>query len=231
VTRDVLNAILYVEQHGHKCEAMHLMQEEKETARIEAFSDGVFAIAITLLVLEIKVPSHEKVLEHGLAYSIFALWPAFLAFFTSFTTILVIWVHHHLIFTQVRKATPPLLYWNGLLLLVVTFVPFPTGLLAEYLLNPEARVATSLYTGNFLAISVIFHGLWRYVSKSEGLTTSSISSKREMATRITRDYRLAPLLYLAAFGVSFISEIAGISSCLLLAFFYALRGRPTNESI
>ncbi|MBY0577876.1 MAG: DUF1211 domain-containing protein [Burkholderiales bacterium] len=69
------------------------MQEEKETARIEAFSDGVFAIAITLLVLEIKVPSREMVLGHGLTYSLFALWPAFLAFFTSFSTILVLWVH------------------------------------------------------------------------------------------------------------------------------------------
>ena len=205
------------------------MQEGKETARIEAFSDGVFAIAITLLVLEIKVPSHEMVLEHGLTYSLFALWPAFLAFFTSFSTILVIWVHHHLIFTQVQKTAPPLFYWNGLLLLVVTFVPFPTGLLAEYLLNPEARVATSLYTGNFLVISVAFHGLWRYVSKSKGLATSTISSKRGVAARITRDYRLAPLLYLAAFGVSFISEIAGISTCLLLAFFYALRGWPTRD--
>ncbi|MHB1300398.1 MAG: TMEM175 family protein [Burkholderiales bacterium] len=207
------------------------MQEEKETARIEAFSDGVFAIAITLLVLEIKVPSHEKVLEHGLAYSLFELWPAYLAFFISFVTILVIWVHHHLIFTQVRKTAPPLFYWNGLLLLVVTFVPFPTGLLAEYLLNPEAKVAASLYTGNFLAISVAFHGLWRYVSKSEGRRIAdTINSKRKVAARITRDYRLAPLLYLAAFGISFISEIAGISSCLLLAFFYALRGWPTKEA-
>ena len=207
------------------------MQEEKETARIEAFSDGVFAIAITLLVLEIKVPSHEKVLEHGLAYSLFELWPAYLAFFISFVTILVIWVHHHLIFTQVRKTAPPLFYWNGLLLLVVTFVPFPTGLLAEYLLNPEAKVAASLYTGNFLAISVAFHGLWRYVSKSEGRRIAdTINSKRKVAARITRDYRLAPLLYLAAFGISFISEIAGLSSCLLLAFFYALRGWPTKEA-
>lgn len=203
---------------------------EKETARIEAFSDGVFAIAITLLVLEIKVPSHEKVLEHGLAYSLFALWPAFLAFVTSFATILVIWVHHHLIFTQVRKIAPPLLYWNGLLLLFVTFVPFPTGLLAEYLLNPEAKVATNLYTGNFLAISVAFHGLWLYVSKSEELGMDAIISRREVAVRITRDYQLAPLLYLMVFGLSFVSEIAGITSCLLLALFYALRGWPTKES-
>ncbi len=210
---------------------MHLMREEKETGRIEAFSDGVFAIAITLLVLEIKVPSHAEVSDRGMWHALFSLWPAYLAFFISFVTIFVIWAHHHLIFTQVRKADPPLLYWNGLLLLVVTFVPFPTGLLAEYLLHPEAKVAASLYTGNFLIISIVFHKLWQHVSKIGGqLATNAIDQKLGEAARITRDYRLAPLLYLAAFGLSFISEIAGISSCLLLAIFFALRGWPTKEA-
>src|SRR5512135_2113335 len=138
------------------------MEEEKETARIEAFSDGVFAIAITLLVLEIKVPGHEAVAARGLAYALGALWPSYLAFFISFVTILVLWVHHHWIFALIRRTDHPFLYWNGLLLLFVTFVPFPTGLLAEYFLHPEAKVAANLYTGNFLAISLAFHGLWRH---------------------------------------------------------------------
>ena len=205
------------------------MLEENETLRIEAFSDSVFAIAITLLVLSIKVPSHEAVAVHGLVYSLALLWPAYLAFFTSFVTVLVIWVQHHWIFTQFRRSDHPLLYWNGLLLLVVTFVPFPTGLLAEYLLHPEAKVAASLYTGNFLIISVVFHGLWRHVSKNERLLApNAISLNRDEAARITKHYQLAPLFYLAAFGFSFISEIAGITSCLLLAFYFALRGLPTT---
>jgi uncharacterized membrane protein len=205
------------------------MQEENETSRIEAFSDGVFAIAMTLLVLEIKVPSHELVASQGLAHSLIELWPGYLAFITSFITILVFWVQHHWIFTQFRKSDHPLLYWNGLLLLVVTFVPFPTGLLAEYLLHPEAKVATSLYTWNFLVISVVFHGLWRHVSKDGRLLAPNvISSNREEAARITKHYGIAPLFYLAAFGLSFISEIASISSCLLLALFFALRGWPVR---
>lgn len=205
------------------------MYEENETARIEAFSDGVFAIAITLLVLEIKVPGHEEVADQGLARSLAALWPAYLAFFTSFVTVLVIWVQHHWIFTQFRKSDHFLLYWNGLLLLAVTFVPFPTGLLAEYLLHPEAKVAASLYTGNFLVISVVFHGLWRHVSRnSRLLAPNSLSSNRDEAARITKHYQVAPLFYLAAFGFSFISEIAGISSCLLLAIFFALQGWPAR---
>lgn len=203
------------------------MYEENETARIEAFSDGVFAIAITLLVLEIKVPGHDVVADRGLAHSLAALWPSYLAFFISFITVLVIWVQHHWIFTQFRKSDHSLLYWNGILLLAVTFVPFPTGLLAEYLLHPEAKVAASLYTGNFLVISVVFHGLWRHVSKNR-LAPNAVSSNRDDAVRITKHYQVAPLFYLAAFGFSFISEIAGISSCLLLAIFFALRGWPAR---
>jgi uncharacterized membrane protein len=206
------------------------MHEENETARIESFSDGVFAIAITLLVLSIKVPSLDVVADRGLAYSLATLWPAYLAFFISFVTVLVIWVQHHWIFTQITRADHPLLYWNGMLLLFVTFVPFPTGLLAEYLLHPDAKVATSLYTGNFLIISVIFHGLWRHVSKNEGLLgTNVVISNPDEAARITKHYQLAPIFYLAAFGLSFVSEIGGISSCLLLAFFFALRGWPARE--
>jgi uncharacterized membrane protein len=205
------------------------MQENKETMRIEAFSDSVFAIAITLIVLEIKLPSHDVVAESGLARSLIALWPGYLAFFISFATILVIWAHHHWIFTIIRRADHPLVYWNGLLLLAVTFVPFSTGVLAEYLLNPDARVAANMYTGNFLAISLAFHGLWRHASLSGRLlATNVVSSKREEAARLTKHYRLGPLLYLGAFVVSFMSEAVSVSSCLLLAFFFALRGWPSE---
>jgi uncharacterized membrane protein len=169
------------------------------------------------------------VAEHGLAQTLAALWPAYLAFFTSFITILVIWVQHHWIFTQFRKSDHPLLYWNGLLLFAVTFVPFPTGLLADYLLHPEAKVAASLYTGNFLVISLVFHGLWRHVSKDGRLlATIAIAPDRGESARITKHYQIAPLFYLAAFGLSFVSEIAGVTSCLLLAIFFAFKGWPAS---
>lgn len=206
------------------------MQEEKETARIETFSDSVFAIATTLLVLGIKVPSHESVAGLGLAHSLAELWPAYLAFCSSFVTVLVIWVQHHGIFTHVRKVDHPLLYWNGLLLLVVTFIPFPTGLLAEHLLYPHAKMAANIYTGNLLVISVVFQVLWRHVSKQGRLLqTSSIRLKQDVTARITKHYRVASLFYLAAFGLSFISEIAGIASCILLAFYSASQSWPTRE--
>jgi TMEM175 potassium channel family protein len=202
---------------------MNSKQEEKESTRIEAFSDGVFAIAITLLVLGIKVPSHESVVDHGLASSLTALWPSFLAFFISFITVLVIWVQHHWVFTYVRRVDHRLLYWNGLLLLVVTFVPFPTGLLSEHLTHADATLAANLYTGNLLVISIVFLGLWRHVVKSgKPLSANLTSSKQGEERRIDKYLHIAPLLYLAAFGLSFISEIVGVSTCILLAFVLSL---------
>lgn len=115
------------------------MPEQRDTLRLEAFSDGVFAIAMTLLVIALKVPSHELDGTIGLAQSLIDLWPSYLAFVTSFATVLVIWVHHHWVFALIDKSDHSFLYWNGLLMLFVTLVPFPAALLAEYLLHPQAR--------------------------------------------------------------------------------------------
>src|ERR1700761_2870287 len=114
---------------------------EKETGRLEAFSDGVFAIAITLLVLELKVPhlaTGEEPTSAGLRFSLLRQWPSYLALFTSFFTVLIMWVHHHTIFKLVRKADARLLFANGFLLLLVSVVPFPTAVVAEYLATPAA---------------------------------------------------------------------------------------------
>src|SRR5205823_8450239 len=107
------------------------------TARVEAFSDGVFAIAITLLILEIRVPPAGG--AGGLWAGLLALWPSYVAFLVSFFVVLVMWVNHHELMRLVRVVTYPLLFANGLLLLTVTFVPFPTAVLAQHLATPEAR--------------------------------------------------------------------------------------------
>jgi uncharacterized membrane protein len=183
---------------------------------------------MTLLVIEIKIPGHEQVAAHGLAASLAALWPSYLAFVTSFLTILVIWVHHHLVFALIEKNDHPFLYWNGLLLLCVTFVPFPTALLAEYLLHPEARVAANLYTGTFVAISLAFAALWRHASTSLLADDPSRAQRRE-AQQITRQYRFGTPLYLGAFGVSFVSEAWSIAACLVAAVFFALWRSPVTK--
>ena len=91
--------------------------------RVEAFSDGVFAIAITLLILEIRVPH----VAHGLWAGLLALWPSYVAFLLSFVVILIEWVNHHELLRNVQGVSYPFLFANGLLLLTVTFVPFPTA--------------------------------------------------------------------------------------------------------
>jgi len=104
-------------------------------------------------------------------------------------------------------------------------VPFPTALLAEYLLHPEARVAAHLYTGTFLAISLAFDALWRHAS-IRLLSTKATSAKKDEAAQITKQYRFGPPLYFGTFGVSFVSEAWSVALCLLLALFFALRGWP-----
>jgi len=105
--------------------------DEKETARIEAFSDGVFAIAITLLILEIKVPQ-EAGSEEALTKALARQWPSYVAFLSSFATIGIMWINHHRLFTHIRRIDHGLLVLNSLLLLAVVVVPFPTALLAAH---------------------------------------------------------------------------------------------------
>ena len=112
---------------------------EKETGRVEAFSDGVFAVAITLLALDIHVPRLDTLPPGGLGPALLALWPTLLAYVTSFATILITWINHDRLFEQIRRKDHGLLVYNGLLLMVITLFPFPTALLAEYLPHPGAE--------------------------------------------------------------------------------------------
>ena len=192
-------------------------REEKETGRVEAFSDGVFAIAITLLVLELKVPKGSP---GTLPASLAAQWPTYLSYLTSFTTILVMWVNHHQIFNHIRRTTGAFLFLNGLLLLFVTAVPFPTALVSDHLLGPDARTAAAVYSGTYLAIAIAFNALWRYASGGRRL----IDPRSDQAgiDAITRNYRFGPLYYLTAFVLAFVSVAASLGICLALAVFFAV---------
>lgn len=207
---------------------MSEIRERKETGRIEAFSDGVFAIAITLLVLGINVPKTNVLGEGGsLGSALIRLWPHYLAFVTSFATILAMWVNHHRIFTFVLKSDHFFLYWNGLLLLLVTFMPFPTTVLAEYFLHPEAKVAGALFAGTLVAIALAFKGLWGYASKNGRLLAQGVAPAD--VEQITRQYQYGPLMYLAAFAVSFLSVGLSVGICLCLAVFLGAKGWPTQQ--
>lgn len=203
--------------------------ERNETVRIEAFSDGVFAIAVTLLVLGIKVPkAHELGASGSLGLTLIKMWPHYLAFVTSFITILAKWVNHHRIFSFIQRTDHPFLYWNGLLLLFITFMPFPTALLAEYLLHPEAKVAGAVFAGTYAASAFAFKGLWHHASKNGRLLAQDVDDREIL--QITRQHRFGPLVYLAAFALSFVSVGLSVGLCLCLAVFFAFKGWPTLRS-
>jgi len=197
---------------------------ERETGRLEAFSDGVFAIAITLLVLDLKVPRADSLPPGGggLLRALAKQWPAFLAYLTSFATILVMWVNHHILFTHIRRTSQPFLYWNGLLLLFVTFVPFPTSLVAAYVLTPQARTAAAVYAGTFLVLALVFNGLWRHASTGRRLLDPAARAASVQA--ITRQYLVGPVAYFAAFLLAFVWVPGSVGLCLVLALFFAFTG-------
>ncbi len=136
--------------------------EEKETGRLEAFSDGVFAIAMTLLALDLKVPHlGDQASAAELAAALLQQWPSYMAFVTSFGTVLVMWVHHHSMFRLIHKVTSGFLFVNGFLLLLVTVVPFPTALVSAYFGKPGSGIACAVYAGLFVMISVAYNLLSR----------------------------------------------------------------------
>jgi uncharacterized membrane protein len=189
--------------------------EEKETGRIEAFSDGVFAIAITLLVLELKVPHLPDDASRGqLARALLAQWPSYLALVTSFLTILVMWINHHRMFRFVQKLDAPSLYANGLLLLAVTVVPFPTALLAAYFEKPGVAVAAAAYAGTFVVISLAFNLLWGALTSGRRLLKPGVSE--EAIREISGRYWLGTPGYVAATLAAFVSVYLTVGICVAL---------------
>jgi len=205
--------------------------DEKTTGRIEAFSDGVFAIAITLLILELKVPELDL---HQVAHPDALLWeklrelgPHYLAFFLSFVSILVMWVNHHRIFTIVRKSDDAFLFWNGLVLLCVTIVPFPTELLAHYMTGPGSKVAAAVYSGVALVIALAYTALWQHAIRGGRLLTPGY--RENEVAELSRQYRYGPLAYLVALGLAYVSSAASIGLCLLLVVAFAFTGLTSGR--
>lgn len=187
-----------------------------ETARIEAFSDGVFAIAITLLILEIQVPPQTP--HGGLAAALTHLWPSYLAFLATFMTIGIMWLNHHRLFTLINKNDDGLIAFNLLLLLGITWLPFPTALLAEHLQGPHAdqKTAALVYAGSFFAIAIIFNVMWRYACRVK------IVHEHLNVIAITKQYALGPIMYAGLAVVAFFSAVWCLVLSILFALYFAL---------
>jgi uncharacterized membrane protein len=201
-----------------------------ETARVEAFSDGIFAIAITLLVLEIRVPGAELT-GHGstLFPALLRLWPSYLGYLISFVTIGVMWVNHHSMFVLIRRTDRYFLLISVLFLMCIAFLPFPTAVLAEYLPEPKGReVAVAAYSASFVLIALAYNAVWWYAVRNGRLLEPD--ADREAVQTISRRYLIGPTAYLASFLLAFINVWASLAIHGLLMAFYILPVRkPTRH--
>jgi len=194
--------------------------------RVEAFSDGVFAIAITLLILEIRVPEAE---DGALWNDLLRLWPSYGAYAVSFLTIGVMWVNHHHLMAFVARVDRGLLYRNLALLGVVGFIPFPTALLAEYTAGhglANQRAAVGAYGLTMIVLSIAFTLLWSHLDRHPELTTNDgdpaviRGSVMQAATGIAA--------YVVATGVAFVAPIVSLAiyALLVVAFAFARPRTP-----
>ncbi len=170
------------------------MKENKSLTRLETFSDGVFAIAITLLILEIKVPPIDSIHSlKKLVSDLVHLWPSFFAYTYSFGGILVQWIVHHNTFHYLEKTSRPFLYANGFLLLTIVFFPFPTALLAEYVNTEYAMPAIVFYGMASVVNSWSWFLFYRAIKKPKPLWNSTFSDV--LLTKLKRSNRLAIVIY------------------------------------
>lgn len=186
-------------------------------ARTEAFSDGVFAIAATLLVLEIRVP-----VAHGdLLSAVVHAWPAYASYTVSFLTIGIIWINHHAIFDQLHRVDPPLVVLNLLLLLLVALIPFPTALLATYLqAGHDEAVAGAAYGVTMTMMGIVFGTLWAYVLRKDELRTTTIDGARKRKL-LLRFIGGAPA-YAAGIALAFVNAKSSLVLYAALAVYYLI---------
>jgi TMEM175 potassium channel family protein len=187
------------------------------TARLEAFSDGVFAIAITLLVLEISVPAGS---EDDLLGAVLDQWPSYLAYFVSFASVGAIWLAHTAITEYLDHADRWLMRLNLLLLLFVSFLPFPTKLLAESVKDEDAgRVATTIYGLTLLVTALVISAVWRYAVYEQLVRPDTTDEDVKLLTK-----KLSPGLggYAAMIALGIFQPVAAVLGYLAVAAFYLI---------
>jgi uncharacterized membrane protein len=197
--------------------------------RAEAFSDGVFAVAITLLVLELKVPGGEGPLLHRLL----AIWPSYLAYVVSFLTIGIMWLNHHTLFGHVVRVSRTLLLLNLLLLMVIAVVPFPTALvgeeLAKHLHGDDAKTIMVAYGLLMIVMSMCFSAVWWYVVFRPGVLDERLA--REDVRRSIPRFGLGFFGYIVATVIGFYSPLAALVLFGVLALYYAFEHLPAAREL
>jgi uncharacterized membrane protein len=186
------------------------------TSRLEAFSDGVFAIAITILIFDIKAPSNTQHLRPALL----ALWPSYLGYVLSFLLIGLLWVNHHVMFEHIVRSDRLLMFFNTLLLLVVAFVPFATSVLAATFRSGAGEsIAVALYGATLTAAGLLFNAIWSHADRGrlfdDGVSVHGIR-------RMTRRILFGPAMYAIGAVIGYFLPVVGVAIYALLILFYWL---------
>jgi uncharacterized membrane protein len=184
------------------------------TTRLETFSDGVFAIAATLLILDVKLTGQGSV-THQFVHA----WPSYAAYAISFATLGIIWVNHHAVFEQIDRVDRVFLFINVLFLMVIAFIPFPTRVLAEEL-RTGSKAAAFAYGLTFTAMAISYGALWFYASVGRRLIAEGADQR--VVSGISRSFAPGSIIYLTATLSALISARLAVVLFALIAVFYVL---------
>jgi uncharacterized membrane protein len=188
---------------------------ESGTTRMEAFSDGVFAIAATLLVLEFSVDVSNGA---DLGSQLLHLWPSYLAYVTSFVTIGIIWMNHHWCVETMARVDRTLLFINILLLMTIAFLPFPTKLVAQFLQKPGEQAAVYAYSATFVVMAILYNVWWRYARQGRRLIADDVPDSRLRA--VDRAFNPGVPMYVACLIVAIFSPLGAVVLTFAIAAFY-----------
>jgi uncharacterized membrane protein len=187
----------------------------ESTARLETFADGVFAIAATLLILDVTVRGGRP-LNHELLHN----WPSYAGYAVSFLTIAIMWVNHHTTIDQMARVDRAFLFINVFLLMMIAFIPFPTRVVAQHVFGAGAESAALMYGITLTVTAVFFNLFWFYASHDGRLLRDDANPA--VVSRITRSYRPGPFIYGGATLVAFASSQASLILYAVIALFYAI---------
>jgi uncharacterized membrane protein len=208
-------------------------QERRETGRLEALSDGVFAIAMTLLILNVRIPARDETLSSGrLLYDSLLdgyRWLSLVTYVLSFVTVLVMWINHHYLFQFVARIDRFFVLVNGLLLLLVVFVNYPTALVANFVGTKGGEYAAAAYNATFVLVALCYNAMWFRIVGHRRLLVAD-ADPEEVAS-FTRQYIFGGPLYLVALALAFVNPGLSIALDAALALYFAFTGRIIRKQL
>ncbi|MEO6229083.1 MAG: TMEM175 family protein [Ferruginibacter sp.] len=194
------------------------IEEQKDTARLETFSDGVFCIAITLLTLEISVAFRQHISNGELMHELFLQWPICVAYMISFVNVLLAWMGHHSLFKYLHRSNNAVMICNGLLLMLVALVPFPTKILGLFFQTGAVKVAVIFYAAYFVLISLAFRLLWFAASRKSYLLVNSITEQE--IKKITRNENLGLIFNAIILAVAFLNPFLALGLSFVMWIYW-----------